>query len=123
MGGSFAARRAGKTPKNIPIPEEITKVIITAKTFMLAGKKKRTIRTIPMDKSKPSNPPKRDKSTLSVKNCFSISDWVAPTARLIPTSFVRSVTVAYMIFIMPIPPTTRDIEPIATRTELIIENI
>ncbi len=123
MGGSLAARRAGNTPKNIPIADEITKVITTAKRLIAAGKKNRIPKTRRDANTNPNNPPRTDRTTASVINCIKISCSVAPTARLIPTSFVRSVTDAYIIFIMPIPPTTNDIDPMATSTPLTILNI
>ena len=52
----------------------------------------------------------------------------APMAIRRPISFVRSVTVTYMMFIMPMPPTTNEMEAIAANnvvirpvTELIVE--
>ena len=123
MGVSFDARFAGKTPKNIPIPDEIKNVITTAKTLRDAGKNNLTTNIIKLAKISPATPPKTERIKLSVKNCTRISLLVAPTARLIPISFVLSVTVAYIIFIIPIPPTRREIEPIATRTVLMMPNI
>ena len=107
----------------MPIAEEITKVMITEKRLIDAGKKALIPNTINPDKKSPKVPPKIDRITDSAKNCFKISFSVAPTARLIPTSLVLSVTVAYIIFIMPIPPTSKEIEPIATNTPLTMLNI
>src|SRR5271157_3962306 len=48
----------------------------------------------------------------SVKNCNKMSTPVAPMAIRKPISRVRSVTDTYMIFMMPMPPTTSDIPAI-----------
>ena len=110
IGGNFAARRAGKTPKKMPIPDEMASVITIAKKLIAAGKKKRTIKTIIVAKTRPKTPPKILSKTDYVKNCIRISFLVAPTALLIPTSLVRSVTEAYIIFIIPTPPKKSEIQ-------------
>ena len=68
MGGSFAARRAGNTPKKIPIIEEIPTAITTDKTLMEAGKKNRIIKTIIIASIRPKIPPNEDNITASDKN-------------------------------------------------------
>ena len=68
IGGSLAARRAGNTPKKIPIAEEITSVMITEKRLIDAGKNILTIRTMMMARISPSIPPKSESIKLSVKN-------------------------------------------------------
>ncbi len=123
IGESLAARRAGNTPNKIPIPDETPKATITATKFKLAGKKNLIPQTINAERARPTIPPSNDNTTDSVKNWSNTSFSVAPIARLIPISFVLSVTVAYIIFIIPIPPTNREIEPMAIRIELIIPNI
>jgi len=47
---------------------------------------------------------------------------VAPTAFIRPISFVRSFTVSVMTFMMPMPPTTREIAPMPASVYLIIAN-
>ncbi|MNL75428.1 hypothetical protein D3C87_2012310 [compost metagenome] len=47
-----------------------------------------------------------------------ISPGVAPIAALSPISRRRSITAISMTFITPTPPTSREIEPIATSTPL-----
>ena len=54
------------------------------------------------------------KITASNKNCLKISRFAAPSAFLNPISRVLSVTATSIIFIMPIPPTTREIAAIET---------
>jgi len=55
----------------------------------------------------PMIPPKLDRTTASTKNCKRTSLSRAPIASRVPISRVLSVTETSMIFIMPIPPTTR----------------
>ena len=57
----------------------------------------------------PMIPPMRHNTTLSTKNCISISRPLAPNARRIAISSVRSVTEIYMTFITPIPAIKSDI--------------
>ena len=53
-------------------------------------------------------PPIRQRMTLSVINCIRMADAGAPSALRVPISRVRSVTETIMIFITPMPPTSRD---------------
>ena len=64
----------------------------------------------------PIAPPIRHCITLSVRNCFAMSRFVAPTARRTPISFVRSVTLTSITFMMTMPPTTAEIELTMTNT-------
>ena len=68
MGDNFAARRAGKTPKNIPIEEEMPTATITEKRFIDAGKKKRMIKTTTIARISPKTPPKDERITASDRN-------------------------------------------------------
>lgn len=115
IGGSREARFAGITPKKIPMALEIPRAINTERRLIATGKKGLTIKTIIIAKNNPKKPPSAESRIDSVKNCTLISFSVAPTARLIPISLVLSVTEAYMMFIIPMPPTKREIEPIATK--------
>ena len=55
----------------------------------------------------PTTPPRADSTTASIRNCSSTSPSSAPTARRRPISRVRSVTLTSMMFMMPMPPTSR----------------
>ena len=52
-------------------------------------------------------PPSADSTTASIRNCSSTSCSSAPMARRRPISRVRSVTLTSMMFMMPMPPTSR----------------
>lgn len=68
IGVNLAARLAGKTPKKTPMTPETEKATTTDKRLMATGKKDLTARTIRLAKSRPSKPPKTDKTTASDKN-------------------------------------------------------
>jgi hypothetical protein len=68
IGVNLAARRAGKTPKNIPIAEDITNVIITENKLIEAGKKNLIIRTNIAARISPNSPPNIESIKLSVRN-------------------------------------------------------
>ena len=55
----------------------------------------------------PSAPPTRQSPTASSRNCSRTADGVAPTALRRPISRVRSLTETSMMFMMPMPPTSR----------------
>ena len=56
---------------------------------------------------------------LSTRNCVSTSEPRAPMAMRMPISRVRSVTETSMMFMMPMPPTSSEIEAIAARSSVI----
>ena len=55
----------------------------------------------------PAMPPKIDSVTASTRNCISTCPSSAPIASRVPISRVRSVTETSMMFMMPMPPTSR----------------
>ncbi len=61
----------------------------------------------------PVIPPRVESTTVSTRNWRMISRRLAPRARRIPISRVLSVTVASMMFMMPIPPTTSEMPAIS----------
>src|SRR6266581_2037307 len=66
----------------------------------------------------PDTPPVTLMSTASLRNCSRISRSVAPTARRTPISRMRSSTEASMMFMIPMPPTTSEIDAMAPSTTL-----
>src|SRR6266702_3244118 len=71
----------------------------------------------------PITPPTELSVTASIKNCVRMSFPRAPTAMRTPISRVRSVTLTSMMFMMPIPPTTRDTPAIAPSSTVITREI
>ena len=55
----------------------------------------------------PMSPPNSDSITASTRNCSRTWPSTAPIARRMPISRVRSVTETSMMFMMPMPPTSR----------------
>ncbi len=68
--------------------------------------------------SAPSTPPQTVSKDDSTRNCAATSRREAPTARRMPTSRVRSATLASMMFMIPIPPTSRLMAAMAPVTTL-----
>ena len=68
--------------------------------------------TSPTPMTTPMIPPQADRIADSVRNWISTSCVLAPRAFLIPISLVRSVTDTSMIFMMPMPPTRREMAAI-----------
>ena len=64
----------------------------------------------------PATPPVSEMIVVSIRNCRTTSFWRAPMARRTPISRVRSSTLASMMFMMPMPPTSSEIDAIATIT-------
>ena len=60
----------------------------------------------------PNIPPRIHRTIASIINCIIITELVAPNALRKPISFVLSVTDTSIIFITPIPPTSKLIEAI-----------
>ena len=61
----------------------------------------------------PKMPPVMHKITDSSRNCFVMSELRAPSAFLSPISRMRSVTFVSIMFMMPMPPTTSEMEATA----------
>ena len=57
----------------------------------------------------PMMPPVTQSAALSVRNCSVMSRPRAPSARRTPISRMRSVTLVSIMFMMPMPPTSREI--------------
>ena len=70
------------------------------------------MRRIVQDRKIPMAQPIMHSTTASIRNWRRIFPRVAPMALRMPISRVRSVTVTSMMFMMPIPPTTREMPAI-----------
>ena len=75
----------------------------------------------------PMMPPQAERIADSVRNWISTSRVLAPRAFRIPISRVRSVTETSMMFIMPMPPTRREMAAIpptaADRAPIILSTL
>ena len=76
----------------------------------------------PIDRARstPSAPPNRHTRTASIRNCCMMSARRAPTATRTPISRVRSVTDTNIMFMTPMPPTTRAIAAMAPISSVIV---
>ena len=70
----------------------------------------------PTPRMMPATPPVREMIVVSIRNWRTTSRWRAPMARRTPISRVRSSTLASMMFMIPMPPTSSEIDAIATIT-------
>ena len=68
----------------------------------------------------PSPPPRAEVVAASITNCRRMMPSLAPRALRIPISRVRSVTETSMMFIMPMPPTSREMPSMAARMAMTI---
>ena len=122
MGSVREAFKAGKKPEIRPKMAHETKEIIIHPTLTTYGKDMASETTYDSSKpnSRPITPPMRLKMMLSVRNCNRMAEFFAPMDIRKPISLVRSVTVTYMMFMMPIQPTNKEIKAMATKTVVII---
>ena len=123
MGSRREARMAGATPKTTPTSIENPKDNPTDQRGIVVWinwpikSENKNPRIIPI------NPPRPDRVKASIKNWFLISLSLAPKAFLKPISLVRSVTETSMIFIMPMPPTIKEIAAIPPKAKVKTEVI
>ena len=111
-GFLLAAWYAGYIPNIRPVSVEAITAIPSNGRLNTTGSTMKwqvTTTTIPA-KITPKMPPVTDMVIDSVRNCRMMSIFVAPIARLMPISRTRSVTEASIMFMMPMPPTTIEIE-------------
>src|SRR5947209_19135434 len=110
MGSSRAAWRAGYQPKKTPTPAAIPTESSTAAGETAVDQRRYS--EMPTDAANPSmmptTPPNRLRITDSTTNCPRTSRALAPTARRMPISLVRTVTDNNMMFMIPMPPTSSD---------------
>lgn len=64
-------------------------------------------KAISLPQATPTKPPLKQSATASSRNCTMIARPVAPTALRRPISRVRSLTETSMMFMIPMPPTSR----------------
>lgn len=107
-------------PKMMPVRAEMMKARTTELGEMMAVMevKLEMIWGMMMPSSTPMSPPMSERRTASTMNCVMMSLFLAPRARRRPISRVRSVTVASMMFMMPMPPTRSEMAAMEPRTML-----
>ena len=114
----MAARLAGKPPKIRPI-STLTPSASGTDNGTRTGFTPTIWKCVPISPAKtPSAPPVSDSRVASARNCARITPGVAPMALRMPISRVRSVTVASMMFMIPMPPTRSEIDAIVPRMML-----
>ena len=125
MGSRLAAFLAGYQPKNMPVAEHTAKLSNTLQGWICMGQCANTLipTAAPIPTITPIKPPVTLSKTDSIKNWFSISIPRAPTDIRKPISLVRSVTLTYMIFIIPIPPTTSEIHATTNNRTVIVSDV
>src|SRR5438270_1983886 len=110
IGARRAARDAGYTPKESPMAIAMTMAPTVAVGDSVTGELMRFGRTLDpaTPKRAPRIPPARPSTDASTKNWRRITRGRAPKALRSPISRTRSVTDTSMMFITPIPPTSRE---------------
>lgn len=101
---------AGQRPKTIPThtENETDKKTENPDTKAAQPANFETAKEIRTPRLTPKNPPSTDKADDSIKNCNKTAVFVAPIAFLNPISLVLSLTLTSIIFIIPIPPTIKE---------------
>src|SRR5687768_11883288 len=118
IGSSLAARRAGYRPNTRPTDTDTrnaSKIELAVTTVDQPAKKPISCE-MPTPTITPMVPPTNEISTVSIRNCRTMSVRRAPSARRTPISRVRSRMLASMMFMMPMPPTNSEIDASATIT-------
>ena len=115
------ARRAGTAAETTPVTEASSMAAGTSSgsigTWNNCGPKVLNTHTSPQPAKAPSAEPKSPSTAPCTRNTLSICARRVPIARRMPISRVRSVTDTSMMFMMPIPPTRREIEAIAPNSK------
>ena len=109
IGSRLAARRAGQMPKKSPTSALKPNATATESgdTSVFHCMNRDSATAAPVPARMPRIPPTRQSTSASTRNCSRMSRRVAPSALRTPISRVRSVTETSMMFMIPIPPTTR----------------
>ena len=108
IGPSRDADSAGANPENTPVTVDTINPVMTSPTENCIGNDGNADATavhISHDSARPTTPPMRQMETASTRNCSRMARRFAPTALRVPISRVRSFTLTYVMFMMPIAPT------------------
>ena len=105
-----ATRKATTIDHAVSCVSTVTSVSMNPRTTGSCSTKGSTCCT-PIETATPSTmptiPPTAVSDPVSTRNCATMCRRVAPSARRMPISRVRSVTEASMMFMIPMPPTSR----------------
>ena len=124
IGFRLDALMDGTNPKMIPINiEKITEIRI-AGVLIATGTPARTeiTRESPIPRMTPMAPPIMESMAASVRNCPRMRRFLAPKAFFNPISRVRSVTETSMMFMTPMPPTSKEMDAIPISMVLVEED-
>ena len=77
----------------------------------------------PMPRMTPMMPPAMEMMTDSMRNCINMCRLFAPIDMRSPISRVRSVTETYIMFMIPMPPTTSDMPAMQERIMVMMPRI
>ena len=121
IGSRFDAFFAGYHPKNTPVIVHTANDSTTEYPSITTGQfaTNLTIAEAKQPNTTPIKPPVTLIIIDSIRNCIIMSRSRAPMLIRRPISRVRSVTETYMIFIMPIPPTSSEI-PATQASKIVI---
>lgn len=124
IGSSLAAFLAGYHPKNTPVNVHTAKLMIILHGSICVATwanccKETEILTPSIT---PIIPPVTLSRIASIRNWLRMSIPLAPTLILKPIYLVRSVTLTYIIFMIPMPPTIREI-PATLPSKIVIVDI
>ena len=124
IGSRSAAFLAGYQPKNTPVTVHTAKERNTLHGWMKMGQWATlfTIQLAPHPMMTPMMPPVMLMRIASMRNWLKMSTPRAPTLMRRPISRVRSVTDTYMMFIMPMPPTTSEM-PAMQASSVVIRSV
>ena len=105
----------------MPMPVEKARATRVAGILMDVGvpMTEEMSRAMTMPTMTPSRPPRLVSTEASVRNCQRMRFFRAPMAFFRPISLVRSVTVTSMMFITPMPPTSREMLAIQSSWRLV----
>ena len=118
IGFKLAALRAGYQPKKTPVKVQTRNDITTEYSNTDTGHPSKELRTkeTPIPNPTPIMPPDTLIIIDSIRNWNNICRPLAPIDIRKPISLVRSVTETYMMFMIPMPPTSKEIPPIQAKS-------
>src|SRR5260221_7032871 len=122
IGLNFEALTAGQSPATTPTKAEKTEAKTNEKivTNISQPVNWTTTAVTTQPRKMPMAPPNNPTAAASMRNWERISKRRAPTALRRPISRVRSVTETSMIFMIPMPPTTRETAAMMVKNQLIV---